>query len=250
MTNKEKKYYNKLFLPKYMKVFNIAAPIVILGILIAFFAAIIFSVAVAPELNLAGKITIVFLVALVIAAIVLISLVAAFNKKLVAQRKAELEKEYSFMPFEKAQEALISRGVISEKGFMVPHLAGGEVVPVLPFDDAVVHLFSANVCSKVLTVATICNKQGGIMAEYMLDKELYNYLQNGKFGFRHYGGSELLFGDKGAFVKKVIKTRNRKGAALGFVGAVGFLLAEHERDNTPEMQAVLRVLRKENINVG
>ena len=86
------------------------------------------------------------------------------------------------------------------------------------------------------------------MAEYLVDRELYNYLKNAGFSIVYYGGSDMLFGNKEAFVKKVIKTRNSKGTGYMFVGgAVGAALAENAKDSTPEMEAVLRVLHKENI---
>ncbi|MDE6867617.1 MAG: hypothetical protein K2J83_00530, partial [Clostridia bacterium] len=227
---------------------NIAWAVLVLLALI-FLAAEIISAFLVPELKLTGKIFIIFIIVLIVALIVLISLAVTFNKKLVAQRKKELEEEYTEMSLEDAKAALTARGVINENGIVIPSMAGGgDVVPVLPFSDTKVYLFSANVCSKIITVVSFCNGSDAVMAEYLVDRELYNYIEKSNFDAAFYGGSEMLFGDKGAFVKKVIKTRNSKGVGFSFIGgAAGAVLAEQARNETPEMDAVLRVLRRENI---
>ena len=249
MTNSEKKYYNKKFMPPYMQKWNIAMIVMVAVWFVGFVAAFLVSALVVPEQNLTGKIAIVFLLVMLVLAIVLIAGQVTFNKKLIKQRKEELEKEYTPMGFEEAKAALIARGVITENGIVIPSMAGGsEVVPNLPFKDVKVYLFSASVGTKILTVVSFCNQSGAVMAEYLVDKELYNYLQSAGFDIVYYGGSNMLFGDKGVFVKKVMKTRNSKGMGYAFIGgAVGAALAQQAKDETPEMDAVLRVLRRENI---
>ncbi len=249
MTNSEKKYYNKKFMPPYIQKWNIAMAVMTLVWFVGFVIAFIVSAFVVPEKDLTPIIAIAFIVALLALCIVIVSVQVTFNKKLINQRKEELEKEYTEMSLEEAQAALQARGVITENGVVIPSMKGdGEVVPNLPFKDLTVYLFSANVCTKVLTVVSFCDKQGNVMAEYLVDRELYNYVQKAGFDIVYYGGSNMIFGDKGAFVKKVIKTRNSKGTGYAFIGgAVGAMLSQQAKDETPEMEAVLRVLRKENI---
>ncbi|MDE7453918.1 MAG: hypothetical protein K2N22_05865 [Clostridia bacterium] len=249
MTNSEKKYYNKKFMPRYYAIWSKVMPVAVLVWFVGFIAAFLVSTFVFPEANAMSKIAIGFLIALLVLVVVFIAGTVVMNNKLTKQRAAELAQEYADMPEEEAKAALLARGVITEDGFIIPSMATeGGVVPKLPFNDATVYLFSANVCTKVLTVASICNATGGIMAEYLLDGELYNYLKNGGFNFVYYGGSQLLFGDKTTFVKKVIKTRENKGVGFAMLGGVlGAVLAANAKDETPEMEAVLRVLRRENI---
>ncbi|MDE5942747.1 MAG: hypothetical protein K2H30_00890 [Clostridia bacterium] len=247
MTSSEKKHYNKKFMPKYMKNMSIAVPAVIIGWVLLFFAAAVVSMLAIPDLI--GKAVIIFFIGLVVALIVLITLTVHFNKKLIAQRKKELEEEYTEMSYEDAKAALTARGIINETGVVIPYMAaGGEVLPVLPFNEVKLHLFSANVCTKIITVVSFCNQEGMVMSEYLVDNALYNYIEKSNFDAAFYGGSEMLFADKGAFVKKVIKTRNSRGVGFTFMGGVaGAVLAEHAKNETPEMDAVLRVLRRENI---
>lgn len=249
MTNSEKKYYNQKFLPKYMKVMNTAVPIVFIVVLLGGLGIISF-LAYKEMLGDKTALAIGLFIGVVVALIIIsIVLQLVFRKKLIEQRKAELEEEYADMSFEEARAALTERGVINETGFVLPNMGKvGEVVPVLPYKDASIYLFSANICSKVFTVVSFCNQSGGVMAEYLVDRELYNYLQKVGFNYKFYGGSNMLFGDKGAFVKKVMTTRENKGLGYEFLGGwLGYALAKEARDDTPEMKAVLRVLHRENI---
>ena len=244
MTSSEKKYYNKKFMPSYMKRMNIALPVVVIAIFVIGVAAIFLLPSDYTTVAVIG-----LFVALIAALIVLITLTVVFNNKLIKQRKEELENEYTEMSFEDAQAALLARGVITETGIVIPSMAGGgDVIPNLPFKDATVYMFSASIGTKVLTTVSFCNSAGGVMAEYLVDRELYNYLQNAGFNIVYYGGSNLIFGDKGVFVKKVIKNRNSRGLGFAmFGGALGAVLSEKAKDESPETEAVLRVLRKENI---
>lgn len=244
MTNSEKKYYNKKFLPTYMRNINIALPTVIIAVLVIGLVAVFL----VPE-DFKTPALIALIATFVVTLIVLLIVFGVFNKKLVAQRKAELEEDLPETGFEEAKAALTERGVINETGFVITTMEKmGDVVPVLPYKDAKIYLFSANLCSKIITVVSFCNQAGGVMAEYLLDKDLYNYLKYAGFDIVYYGGSNMIFGDKGTFVKKVIRTKSSKGMGYAFLGgALGAALAAKAQDETPEMDAVLRVLRKENI---
>lgn len=247
MTNSEKKYYNQKFLPKYMRIINVVVPTIIVVVLVVGLA-VLFYLGHKGVLD-STIVTIAVLIMIAILLIIVLAIPLTFRKKLIDLRKAELEEEYSDMSFEEAKAALTERGIINETGFVITSMEKmGDVVPVLPYKDASIYLFSANVCSKIFTVVSFCNQSGGVMAEYLVDRELYNYLAKVGFNYRFYGGSNMLFGDKGAFVKKVMTTRENKGLGYQFLGGwLGYALAKQAQDDTPEMKAVLRVLRKENI---
>lgn len=247
MTSSEKKYYNAKFLPKYMRVINAVVPPIIVVLLLVGMA-VLFYLGHKGVMN-GTIVTIAVIIMVAVLLIIVLAIPLTFRKKLIELRKAELNEEYADMSFEEAKAAFTARGVINENGFVIPSMAsGGDVVPVLPYKDASIYLFSANVCSKIFTVVSFCNQSGNVMAEYLVDRELYNYLAKAGFNYRFFGGSNMLFGDKGLFVKKVMTTRENKGLGYQFLGGwIGYALAKKAQDETPEMNAVLRVLRKENI---
>ena len=94
MTNSEKKHYNKKFMPPYMQKWNIAMAVMTLVWFVGFVVAFIVSAFVVPEQNLTPIIAIAFLIVLIVLCIVIVAVQVTFNKKLINQRKQELEKEY------------------------------------------------------------------------------------------------------------------------------------------------------------
>lgn len=135
---------------------------------------------------------------------ILVIVGAKLNKRLIEERTARLEEEFSEMPFEEAERILKENGVIDNSGFICADNIFGETV--VPFNQACfafgVHVKHTNI---VLEIAIGRNGEDKAYAIQELDAELYNFLLKSDFDLSGNYIFDLFVNDKKAFAEYVLK---------------------------------------------
>ena len=127
------------------------------------------------------------------------------HKRLIEQRTAELEKEFSEMPLEEAERILKERGIITDNGFVVKSdgVFGSDVAP---FDKVWIDLNYTSLFKSVNMEIVLFYKDSGKEIDVLrLDRELYNFLANKDTEFKSNPDFDLLIKDKKEFATQVLK---------------------------------------------
>lgn len=244
MTFKQKRKLKKEFTPDYYRKFNIWASVIMLVVLVVGFAACI-GVGITYDEHPATYITMLaFFVALIVMLIIVLVLIFKMRNKLLQQRTQEIVSEFHDLPFEEVTSTLLEKRVITEHGFVANRgdYAGQLVVP---FNEALVSVYSANVYTKVCTVIVITNLAGMVVAEYVLDNVLFNYICKKGVRLDFVADSKYLLNDKQEFAKVHIKGNSDRNMAWFWFGAIGAYVANENNNVNLSRRTVLNVLSEE-----
>ncbi len=122
------------------------------------------------------------------------------HKRLIEQRTAELEKEFTDMPFEEAERILKEKGIITDTGFVAK---GGEVVP---FHKAWLDLHYGLIASADIDIFVFSGENSlKKIAQYHLDSALYSFLVNKDTGIKNNRIFNILVNDKKEFAKRALQ---------------------------------------------
>lgn len=123
-------------------------------------------------------------------------------KRFIDERTAELEKEFSEMPFEEAARILKERGIITDTGFVVNDgVFGGETVP---FEKA--HfIFKIDTVAGVELKIVLYTQGGGLKTVYPFDRAMYNYVLFKDTNLKDNETLKLLREDKKEFTQTVLR---------------------------------------------
>ena len=138
----------------------------------------------------------VFFIGLAIFGIVGVKL----NKRLIEQRTAQLEEEFTDMPFEEAEAILKEKGIITDSGFVVKGDVFGE--EAAPFEEVWIDLYFSLAASAKIDICVFRNYNSfKRIAKYSLDCAMYNFLLNKDTRIKSNTVFNLLVKDKKAFAK-------------------------------------------------
>ena len=122
------------------------------------------------------------------------------NKRLIEERTAQIEEEFTDMPFEEAERILKERGIITDSGFVVKSDVFGE--EVAPFEEVWIDLYFSLAASEKIDICLFSNKSSfKRIAKYSLDCAMYNFLVNKNTGIKSNTVFNLLVKDKKAFAQ-------------------------------------------------
>lgn len=244
MTFKTKRRLKKEYMPKYYKNISLWGLIgmfayLIVGLYVCIAIGLIF------EENPVTYITLLaYLLILLAIAVIIIVLMTRAQKRLIVQRTEEIESEFTDLNFDEVTAALTEKHVITEYGF-VANLGEYAGVLVVPFKEATVAVFSANIYTKVCSAVKVSDLSGNIIAEYTLSNELFNFICKKGVNLNFVGDSRLLVDDKAQFVKVHIKG-NGKTATWGILfGAVGMMISNETDNVNLSKRVVLSILDRE-----
>lgn len=123
-------------------------------------------------------------------------------KRFLGERTAELEKEFSEMPFEEAERILKERGIITDAGFVVNDgVFGGETVP---FEKAY-FIFKIDTVAGVELKIVLYTEGDGPKTVYAFDRAMYNYVLFKDTNLKDNETLKLLREDKKAFTQTVLR---------------------------------------------
>ena len=243
MTSANKRKLKKEYTAPYYKKFTIGMVISTI-LIIALFFVFLACVASMGDSSMLPVVAVVFVVCVFAYLITFIVLSLKMRKRLLKQRTEEVEKEFADMPFEEAEIELTERKVITEYGLVanIGEYAGQLVVP---FKEATVNVHSANIYTKVVTAVLISNSAGAVVASYVLDKALYNYLLKKGVKIEFHGYSNLMVSEKSKFVKNYIYGSSEKTSMTMLFGLLGALLSDENKNLNYSKKIVFDVLDKE-----
>ena len=124
------------------------------------------------------------------------------HKRFIEERTAELEKEFSDMPFEEAERILKEKRIITDTGFVAKSgdVFGEEIVS---FDKARFS-FNISVISEVKYAINMYTADDMTRkATYDFDKAMYNYIKNIDSNLKNNEAIALLQRDKRQFSKSI-----------------------------------------------
>ena len=122
------------------------------------------------------------------------------NNRLIEERTAQLEEEFTEMPFEEAERILKERGIITDSGFVVESDVFGE--EVAPFEEVWIDLYFTLAVSAKIDICVFGNESSfKRIAKYSLDCAMYNFLVNKDTRIKSNTVFNLLVEDKKAFAK-------------------------------------------------
>ena len=126
------------------------------------------------------------------------------HNRAIEERTAELEEQFSEMPFEEAERILKEKGIITDEGFVVKD---GRVVP---FENVWIDLYYALLASADIDICIfeyISEQEISLkkLAQYRLDCALYNFLANKDMPIKNNNIFNLLVKDKKEFAKLALK---------------------------------------------
>jgi len=243
MTFQQKKQLKKKFMPAYYRNYNIWGSVIMFGVLFGGLA-----VCIALGLTLgdsdATYITMcVYVLVLLATLITFLVVMIKMQNKLLKQRTLEIENEFVDLPFDEVTATLTEKHVITEHGF-VANMGEYSGQLVVPFAEAHVSVYSANVYTKVCTVIVITNQAGGVIAEYVLDNVLFNFICKKGVKLNFVANSKYLLNDKREFVKVHIKGSSERNTMWMLFGVLGAFISNEHNDVNLSKKTVLDVLGK------
>lgn len=244
MTFKRKRQLKKEFMPKYYKnisVWGLVAlfAFLVVGLYVCIAIGLIF------EENPVTYITIIaYLLVIIAISVVIIVLSLRAQKRLILQRTEEIESEFTDLNFDEVTAALLEKRVITEYGF-VANLGEYAGVLVVPFKEATVSVYSANIYTKVCSAVKITDMSGAVIAERVLDSELYNFICKKGVNLNFVADSRLLVDDKAQFIKVHIKGSSERTTWGLLFGAVGMLISDEANNVNLSRKTVLHILDRE-----
>lgn len=244
MTFKHKRQLKKEFMPKYYRNVNIWSAVAfcavfIIGLCVCVAVGLVFDESPVTYITM-----IVYFAVLIAILIVYMVLGLRARKKLILQRTEEIESEFSDLNFDEVTVSLSQKRIISEYGF-VANLGEYAGALVVPFKEATVSVYSANIYTKVCSAVRITNASGAIIAERILDNELFNFICKKGVKLNFVANSRLLVSDKKKFVKVHIKGSGERNAWGFLFGALGMLISDEANGVTLSRKIVLSVLDRE-----
>lgn len=245
MTSKQKRKLKKEFMPKFYRNVSVWGAVALFAVLIIGIAVIVAVGMTYGENNGIMLVTIVaYVVALLISLIVILVLLVNAQKKLINLRTQEIVSEFYDLPFEEVTATLLEKRVITEHGFVANRgeYAGQMVVP---FNEALVSVYSSNVYSKICTVIVITNLAGMVVAEYVLDNVLFNYICKKGVKLDFVADSKHLVSNKQEFVRVHVKGNGDQKTAMFLFGAIGAFISNENNGVNLSRKKVLDVLGKE-----
>ena len=244
MTFKDKRKLKREYTTPYYKKYTLGAIIssILIVVLVLVFVACVAFMEDSPALPV-----LVIALWVCVFAYLITFIVVSFKirKRILKQRTEEIEKEFSDMPFEEAEAELTERKVITEYG-LVANLGEYAEKLVVPFKEATVTVHSANIYTKLVTAVLISSSSGAVVASYILDKALYNYLFKKGIRTVFQGYSNLMVSDKGRFVRNYIYGSEEKNTMTFMLGLLGAFLSDENKNLNYSKKIVFEVLDKEN----
>ena len=246
MTSKQKSKLKKEFMPKYYRTFGTVGIALLTCALVGFIVCVACFMAFDSDAAnpFYAILLIAYLVVMLVLCIVYIIIASKYQKKIILQRTQEIESEFVDLPFEEATATLIERQVIKDYGF-IANVGGYAGVLVVPFDEANVSVYSANVYTKVCTAIVITNREGVVIAEHMVDNVLFNFICKKGVRMNFVGLSKYLVSDKKEFVRVHIKGSGQKRTMTFLFGVVGSLISDDKEAVNISRQKILNILSKE-----
>ncbi len=126
-----------------------------------------------------------------------------FYNRNILKLTAELEKEFTDMPFEEAERILKERGIITDTGFVVSN-DGVFSEKLVSFEQAWLKV-SCKLVSKLSIDVVLYDDNGEKACKYELDSALYNFLQGKETELTCNQFFNLLVNDKREFTKQALK---------------------------------------------
>lgn len=244
MTSKQKRQLKKEFTPKYYKNVNIWGAVALCAVFIIGLCVCI-AVGVTFDESPVTYITmIVYFFVLIVMLIVWMVIALKARKKLILQRTEEIESEFSDLNFDEVTASLSQKRVITEHGF-VANLGEYAGMLVVPFKEATVFVYSANIYTKICSAVRITNASGAIIAERILDNELFNFICKKGVNRKFVADSGLLINHKKEFVKVHIKGSGERKTWGFLFGAVGMLISDEANGVSLSRKTVLNILGRE-----
>lgn len=247
MTFAQKGQLKKEYMPKDYRNFTV-------GMLIALICLLVIGVAVIVAFGLLfgeDEGSPIFMIALAVWFFIMMVLLIVFavvmssqQKKIMQQRTNELLNELTDMPLEEAEAELAARKIVTEAGFVADRgqYAGSLVVP---FNTAVISVYSANIYTKIVTVIAVRDMYGTVQAEYVLDRAIYNFILKKGLRIDFKGYSNLIVTNKDLFVKKYFGKDSDKMAMTFLFGALGAIISDESKNINSSRRVVLDVLSRE-----
>ena len=244
MTFKHKRQLKKEFTPKYYRNISLWSAVALCAVLIIGLCACVAVGMVFDESPVTYITMIVYFFALIAILIVFMVIVVRVQKKLLAQRTEEIESEFVDLPFEEVTATLLKKRIITEYGFLanVGEYSGQLMVP---FKEATVSVYSANIYTKVCSAIVITNASGAVIAEHILDNELFNFICKKGVNLKFVANSGLLLNDKKKFVKVHIKGSSERNTWGFLFGALGMLISDDASGVSLSRRTILNILDRE-----
>lgn len=185
-----------------------------------------------------------WVIILLVLVIVYAAVFSSYQNKIMQQRIAEVINEFTDMPLEAAEAELAAKNVVTEAGFVANRgqYAGSLVVP---YNTAVVSVYSANIYTKIITVIAVRDMYGMVQAEYVLDRTLYNFILKKGLRIDFKGYSDLIATNKELFVKKYFGKDSDKMAMTFLFGALGAIISDESKNINLSRRAVFDILGRE-----
>ncbi|MDE7083073.1 MAG: hypothetical protein K2O89_05150 [Clostridia bacterium] len=242
MTLKEKKEFNKNYCPAYYRghSLKVSLPIIIWTII---GCGAVAGIAFSDYEDYTVFAVLVFLVGLFVIGISVG--VASYNrtKRLVCEREAELNAKFSDTPLEEAEKVLLQKNVITEHGFVANEdaYAGKQVVPL---NEIHITFYSSVVSTEIFTVALIADSGNNVIARYIVDNPLYNYILKKGIRCTFYGDTDVLLTDRSEFVRKNLNIDKTSKYAYVLFGVFGSIMHDNSVEKTTAKRTVLDLLKK------
>lgn len=247
MTFAQKGQLKKQYMPQsYRNFYN--------GMLIALICVIVIGVAACVALGILfgeDESSPIFMIALAAWVIIMLALLivyaavlSSYQKKIMQQRTNELLYELNDMPLEAAEAELAARRIVTVDGFVADRgpYAGTLVVP---YNTAVVSVYSANIYTKIVTVIAVRDMYGTVQAEHILDRAIYNFILKKGLRIDFQGHTNLIVSQKDLFVKKYFGRDSDKMAMTFLFGAIGAIISDESKNINSSRRVVLNVLSRE-----
>ena len=244
MTFKDKQKLKREYTAPYYKKYNIGVMISLIFIIVLVCVFAVCVVLLDDDSFALPVLAIALFASLLIFVIVFLVATLKLRKRLLKQRTEEIENEFSDMPFEEAESELTERKVITEHG-LVANLGFYAGKLVVPFKEATVSLHAANIYTKVVAAVLIRDLSGAVVASYILDKTLYNYLLKKGIRIDFQGYTSLMVSEKSRFVKYYLYGSEERTSMAVLFGVMGALLSDEGKNLSYSKKIVLDVLSKE-----
>jgi len=241
--SKTKRQLKKEFTPKYYSNFYLVMYIIIWSWFLLGFVAFITAALIVNNLDYYYYGIMIALVVWIAPIIIMLAVYllkrSEIRKRLLKQRIAEVKNEFADMYFGRALDVLELKKVITEVGFVANtgEYAGRRVVP---FNEVSVTVYSANIYTKVCAAVIISDKSGTPVAQYVMDKLLYNFIFKKGVKVIFKGNSALLVSNKEQFVEQHLKKDDN--SILFLFGWIGVMIGRCVGEQSAYRKTVLKIL--------